>query len=631
MFFAGQSFAGLARPTGGLLVVVGDAEVPDSGREQQRWLLVALLLALALPLAPLIARPAGATMMAETGTESSAATAPAGGRDGHAPEGTALTGGDAPEKAASGPGSREALTTRVPGERIGRGISVADLSRLDYVRELGLTYVKLWVSWASSEPVRGIYSWQVAPRANDVDNIANAVARHPELKLVLRVDTPPAWAAPGSGNRPPSNPADFGDFMGALARYLGGRVAAYEIWNEPNLGAEWGGQRPDPAGYAALLCDAYAKIKAQDPRVAVVSAGLASTRGDGGVTAMDDLTYLREMYAAGARGCFDALGSHPYGFDSPPESRHPSRTTDFQRAADQRQAMVENGDADKPVWATELGWLLDPGAYGHAEYLSDPLWAGRPWQVVEPRTQADYLVRAYRYADQHWPWMRVMLVFNLDFSTVYWYPPAEHMRFFAILNDDGSPRPAFKALRSLASPGPDPAATPPGSAPTTPATPLSTTAPTATPTAAGLATSATIRPSALAPSISSTSPVPVPVSVPTSTQSIASTSTPAIASIAALTTASTIPSTTSISAICQQPCDGSAAVTSGGPRSVVFVPAIGDGREQPQQATPARLSARTAAPTPTSLPNGGMGRRGNEAIPPAARWTHWTIPSTRQY
>ncbi|MBI2942171.1 MAG: hypothetical protein HYY04_17200, partial [Chloroflexi bacterium] len=51
------------------------------------------------------------------------------------------------------------------------------------------------------------------------------------------------------------------------------------------------------------------------------------------------------------------------------------------------------------------------------------------------------------------PWMRAMLVFNLDFSTVWWYSPAEPMRFYSILNEDGSARPAFDALRNMAKPG----------------------------------------------------------------------------------------------------------------------------------------------------------------------------------
>src|SRR5581483_4572886 len=111
-------------------------------------------------------------------------------------------------------------------------------------------------------------------------------------------------------------------FMGALAAYLKGRVVAYELWNEPNLSGEWGGQPPNPEAYARLLLAAYPLIKAADPNALVVSAGLASTGGDGGATALNDVDFLSRLYAAGARNSFDVLGSHPYGFASAPATRN---------------------------------------------------------------------------------------------------------------------------------------------------------------------------------------------------------------------------------------------------------------------------------------------------------------------
>lgn len=315
--------------------------------------------------------------------------------------------------------------------------------------EIGFGYVKLYARWADYEPRKGAYTWNGAA-ASLQHTIAAAAASG--VRIVLRVDTPPSWAAPGSGNRPPTDPADFGDFMGAFAAHMKGQVAAYEIWNEPNLSYEWGNMRPNPERYAELLKAAYPKIKAADPRVVVLTAGLASTGGDGGVTALNDVEFIDRMYRAGAKGYFDALGSHPYGFANPPEIRNPNHVTDFRRAADQHAVMERYGDGAKQIWATEFGWLIDPSEYGHPEYLGDPLWSGRQWQRVGAQTQADYLVRAYQYAYANWPWMGVMLLFNYDFSTAGWYPPAEPMRWYSILNPDFSPRPAYNALKAMPKP-----------------------------------------------------------------------------------------------------------------------------------------------------------------------------------
>jgi len=184
----------------------------------------------------------------------------------------------------------------------------------------------------------------------------------------------------------------------------------------------------------------------------VVAADLASTGGDGGLTAMDDVEFLRRLYQAGAQPFFDVLGSHPYGFADPPDRRNANQVTDFQRAADQRAVMVAFGDTQKPIWATEFGWLLSPAIEGHPEYVNDPLWSGRQWQIVTPEQQAQYLMAAYQYAYQNWPWMGLLFVFNLDYSTVPWYPPPEPMRFYSLLNADRTPRPAYLALRQMPKP-----------------------------------------------------------------------------------------------------------------------------------------------------------------------------------
>ena len=57
-----------------------------------------------------------------------------------------------------------------------------------------------------------------------------------------------------------------------VARYAG-KIAAVEIWNEPNAVTFWT-PTPDPAAYVELLKAAYPKVKAVDPSVVVVSAGL---------------------------------------------------------------------------------------------------------------------------------------------------------------------------------------------------------------------------------------------------------------------------------------------------------------------------------------------------------------------
>ena len=81
--------------------------------------------------------------------------------------------------------------------------------------------------------------------------------------------------------------------------------------------------------------------------------------------------------------------------------------------------MVEAGDGATPMWATEVGWLHE------SDYDMGPYFE---WHKVTAQQQADYLVRAFQYAERTWPWMGPMFVFNHDHSTAMWcggpcYPP----------------------------------------------------------------------------------------------------------------------------------------------------------------------------------------------------------------
>ncbi|MDP2726425.1 MAG: beta-galactosidase [Dehalococcoidia bacterium] len=328
----------------------------------------------------------------------------------------------------------------------GYGANVADLKNAPRLREMGFQWMKGFVGWDSLEPKPDEYDWTNLSKAA-------VTARQNSLGLLLRVDRVPAWARPDNPDltAPPARPflAAWGDFLEDLARRGRGHVAAYEIWNEPNLSWEWGGQSPDPAYYVEMLRIAYQRIKAGDPGALVVSAGLAPTQGDGERGAMDNLRYLRMMYERGAASYFDVLGSHAYGFASPPDA-DPHTFASFRSPELEREVMLEFGDGAKAVWATEAGWLLKPGNVGLSECEESPALHDTLWQAVDQEVQARYLADAYRYAYVNWPWMGAIFLFNLDFSVAPWYSnPCEPMTFYSLLGPDGKPRAGFEALREM--------------------------------------------------------------------------------------------------------------------------------------------------------------------------------------
>lgn len=319
-----------------------------------------------------------------------------------------------------------------PNPDFATGANLADLGLAYLVNDMGLDWAKGYVNWGTVEPEQGDLQWV------DPDNIVKAYGDQ-QLKILLRVHGVPAWARPADTalSHPPNDMADFAAFMTALVERYKGQVAAYEIWNEPNLDYEWGYQPPDPAVYAEMLKTAYTVIKKTDPEALVISGGLATT-GEGSETAYGDLKFLQGMYDAGAKGYFDALGSHPYAYGRAPDETDPWGLS-LARVVDQHEIMQQNGDGDTPIWITEAGWVLQ-----NSWDLDEHETIG-----VTPEQQAEYLTRAYAKTRQEWPFVRALFLFNLDFSTVPWYPAAEPMRWYAILNPDRTPRPAYTDLRQM--------------------------------------------------------------------------------------------------------------------------------------------------------------------------------------
>jgi len=281
--------------------------------------------------------------------------------------------------------------------------------------------------WREIEPTRGQFHWEAA------DQVV-AGADYYGLDLIVRLDQHPAWVSEVdlSLNAPPENLDDYKNYVQRVAERYKGRIPAYIIWNEPNLAIEWGGEKPDPVAFTELLQAGYEGVKAGDPDALVVAAGLAPTNSND-AAAMDERLFLREMYRAGASAYFNVLATHPYSFGQSPaapagDKEHPA----FDRFTQLREIMMENGDGDKPVWITEMGWTGDPPP--------EQLDIG-----VGLEQQADYLVDALEIIRRDWPWVELITVWNLSVPT-----PGDPFGGYSLLNSSGQPRPAFEAWRQAA-------------------------------------------------------------------------------------------------------------------------------------------------------------------------------------
>jgi hypothetical protein len=304
---------------------------------------------------------------------------------------------------------------------------------LDALKRHHVTILRVDVGWSASQPrnatpsMKNVYNRRIA-------TVLDAAGRR-GMKVLLTLHQSPNWARPGTGAytmQYPADPRAIGPWATWLGRTFGGRVAAWEIWNEPNLVEFTGVGDPArrPARYVPLLRAAAEGLRAGDRNATVVF----------GAPAHVDDVFIRECYRLGAKPYFDVMAVHPYQGNQtkPPESRdikHKARMTHFPALV---ATMEAYGDAGKPVWWTEFGFSV------HSNENMDPrkMWL---FGVRDVRTSGEYLRRAFELARVRYPQVRVAIVYAA------YGPPGDaygHKHGYRLLETSGRPLLQLEMLAS---------------------------------------------------------------------------------------------------------------------------------------------------------------------------------------
>lgn len=344
---------------------------------------------------------------------------------------------------------------------------------LQLIKDAGFGWIKQQFAWNDIEtPAKGEYR---DPKYNNqntwtkYDQIVD-LSQEYGLGLIVRLDFPPEWAR-STGNPaaasvqdyPPANFEDYGDFVYAVVSRYKGRVKYYQLWNEPNLAIEWGGNKPDAKAFVRLLQIGYTRAKEADPDAVILAPALAPTLlPSGSPEGIDDLTFLQQMYDAGAKDYFDIMSANNYGlWTSAGDRLAAADQTNFSRPELLREIMVRNGDGGKSIWISETGWPALPPDYEarclrllgelattlpHAdksECSAPPIYGNVP-----PQQQAAWTVQAFERVQQEWPWLGVMNLWHL--RLVHDVNQYQQRYYFGILSDKFVPLPTYKAVKALA-------------------------------------------------------------------------------------------------------------------------------------------------------------------------------------
>lgn len=354
-----------------------------------------------------------------------------------------------------------ALRADLMGVQIYTGVSDADLElTLFYSDQLGVDWLKMQFSWDVLEPEPGVLS-ETFYRYRIFLQRAQTLG----YKIMVSVAKAPDWArATADEDGPPVDPAALASFLSRMLSEIGvdvyenSYISALEVWNEPNLRREWNGGALNGADYMRYFNAAYTAIRSAQGtgNTVIVTAGLAPTGVNDGVTATDDREYLRQMYRAGLGDpAYQniAIGVHPYAAWNAPDARccAPSGqgwdiSRDFfflDTLEDYRAIMEQAGDAGRQLWATEFGWATFDGLV-----LSDgspaPPPADKPYfAYINAEQMGNYIIRAYEIG-QSLPYLGPMILWNLNFAGTRYVEEQNAQAGYAILGNAEDPRrPAF--------------------------------------------------------------------------------------------------------------------------------------------------------------------------------------------
>lgn len=292
---------------------------------------------------------------------------------------------------------------------------------MDDIVAAGSHWVRFDVGWCTLEEAGPgqISTWYL-------DRLDKVVAEAEErgLSMAITLTCSPTWArSDGRIKALPDDPQQYARVATYLASRYAGRVAAWEVWNEPDC-LDVGCSNAPPADYVPLLKAGYQAIKAADPKTTVVSGGISGI----------NLAWISELIKDGGGDYMDAMGVNPYlnPAKAPPDTRPSPGFIDRYRITNAQAAhelLVKQGYPDLPLWFTEFGWSTGR--------ISRPRYDGVP-----PETQAAYLTQAVDLVRDRYPYVTHIFWFCLrdrDDATV-------NENGFGLLELDGTPKPSYAAF-----------------------------------------------------------------------------------------------------------------------------------------------------------------------------------------
>lgn len=292
-------------------------------------------------------------------------------------------------------------------------------------RRAGAAYFRCGFTWNAIEREPGKYDWTFW------DSLVR-IAQQNHIPLIPYVAYPPKWAVSGGAEfwkQPPRDPRIYADFMYTIAARYRGRIAAWEIWNEPDNQDYWTGTAGQ---FAPLVMLAAKRIREADPQAVLVLGGLSYGPSPFFERLIND--YHIDRYV-------DVVALHTY-----PETWSNERAESvFQQWIPAVWDALSRDQSGVDLWVNEMGY---------ADYR------------YRPNQASVYGVRVF-YRDEHTPQYQAAMLFKLEvmalasghISLTGWYRiddfrsterrlgPDMVNYHLGLFDAKGRPKPAFQALQ----------------------------------------------------------------------------------------------------------------------------------------------------------------------------------------
>lgn len=287
---------------------------------------------------------------------------------------------------------------------------------LTLLRELGVRHLRTGISWADYHRPGGPEWYQ---------HVLTTLA---EFELLVCVwHTPPSISLANHCASPPRRPRDFADFIDLIIQQFRPRLAAIELWNEPNNRYKWDFRRYDPGWRKFAEMVGAAAYWARQCGVPTVLGGMMPV----------DPHWLGLMRAAGVLAWIDKLGIHGFPgmwWDGP-------RNWDWHHHWNGWQAKIDSvQQPNLPVWITETGLAT---------------WCQQARRPAKHDLQCQQLLLATAARAERTYWYSLI---DLDpqRSAIEGYHVDENEYHLGLVTHAGRKKPAFHLLEQLLAEVPSP-------------------------------------------------------------------------------------------------------------------------------------------------------------------------------